>query len=68
MTATTPCYRHFRRAWMAACPECTAWHLADSLGRHADARAVLPVERAAGVGRRAAAGTGVPPVGLHRAA
>jgi hypothetical protein len=27
MTATTPCYRHPRKVWMLACPECTAWHL-----------------------------------------
>jgi hypothetical protein len=24
-----PCYRHPRGVWMAACPDCTAWHRAD---------------------------------------
>jgi hypothetical protein len=27
MTATPPCYRHPRKVWILACPECTAWHL-----------------------------------------
>jgi hypothetical protein len=33
MTAPTPCSRHRRRVWMAACPDCTAWHLAVALAR-----------------------------------
>jgi hypothetical protein len=28
MTGPTPCYRHPRKVWLAACPDCTAWHLA----------------------------------------
>jgi hypothetical protein len=23
-----PCYRHPRSVWIAACPDCTAWHQA----------------------------------------
>jgi hypothetical protein len=35
MTATTPCYRHSRGTWIAACSDCTAWHLAVAVGRRA---------------------------------
>jgi hypothetical protein len=34
MTAPRPCYRHPRRVWMLACPECTAWHLPAARARH----------------------------------
>ena len=33
MTATTPCYRHSRGPWIAACPAWTAWHPAVTVGR-----------------------------------
>jgi hypothetical protein len=33
MTAPTPCYRHPRGVWMAACSDCTAWHMAAALAR-----------------------------------
>jgi hypothetical protein len=32
MTASTPCYRHPRRVWIASCQDCTAWHLAVAVG------------------------------------
>ena len=35
MTATTPCYRHSRGVWIAACDDCTSWHLAVAVGRRA---------------------------------
>lgn len=36
MTDLTRCYRH--KAWIAACPRCTAWHLAMALSRRDDSR------------------------------
>ncbi len=57
MTATTPCYRHSRRAWMAACPECTAWNLAASLAQRDGFGAVPAAECSA-----------ARPAGLHLAA
>jgi hypothetical protein len=34
MTSMTPCYRHSRRGlWMAACADCTSWHLAEEVAR-----------------------------------
>jgi hypothetical protein len=26
MAPRHPCYRHARTAWIAACPDCRAWH------------------------------------------
>jgi hypothetical protein len=37
---TEPCHRHSRRAWMANCEICTAWHLSRQLARRAHARDV----------------------------
>jgi hypothetical protein len=28
MTPVRPCYRHSRKVWMAACEDCTTWHIA----------------------------------------
>ena len=28
MPSVTPCYRHPRTTWIAACADCTTWHLA----------------------------------------
>jgi hypothetical protein len=33
MGSITPCYRHARRTWIAACADCTAWHLATAVAR-----------------------------------
>jgi hypothetical protein len=44
MTATTPCYRHSRGVWIAACEDCTAWHLALAIGLRAQ---VVPLPAAA---------------------
>jgi hypothetical protein len=52
MDATKPCYRHSRATWMAACDDCTAWHLAavrarrDAASAQGAARTTLrPVDR-----------------------
>jgi hypothetical protein len=45
MTATTPCYRHSRGTWIAACADCTAWHLAAAVGRR-DQVTLLPTPAA----------------------
>ena len=46
MTATTPCYRHSRRGiWMAACADCTSWHLADEVSRRDQVAAVSVTAR-----------------------
>jgi hypothetical protein len=37
MTATTPCYRHSRGVWIAACDDCTTWYLAAAIARRAQA-------------------------------
>ena len=51
MTATTPCYRHSRGVWIAACDDCTTWHLAAALARRAQVvsppTAAAPVATAA---------------------
>lgn len=44
MTATMPCYRHSRGVWIAACDDCTTWHLAAAVARRAQ---VLPLPTAA---------------------
>ena len=36
MPALNPCYRHPRKVWMAACADCTAWHLAIEIARRAN--------------------------------
>jgi hypothetical protein len=61
MTPTTPCYRHPRRVWMAACPDCTAWHMAVALARRNE---VVPVRATARTTDRATS----PPAALHLAA
>jgi hypothetical protein len=61
MTPTTPCYRHPRRVWMAACPDCTAWHMAVALARRNEVVSVMATARAAD---RATS----PPAALHLAA
>jgi hypothetical protein len=33
MRSITPCYRHPRGTWIAACAECTAWHMAGAIAR-----------------------------------
>jgi hypothetical protein len=65
MTATTPCYRHRRRTWMLACPDCTAWHLAAALARRDEP---VPVRGTAGtpdVVTSPPAATEVAPVALR---
>ncbi len=42
MTGPTPCYRHSRGVWLAACPDCTAWHLSRLGVRRSDAGSILP--------------------------
>jgi hypothetical protein len=68
MTASPPCYRHSRGTWIAGCAGCTAWHLADELGRRAPMVA-LPTPAATAAppssGRRLSL---VPPAALPRAA
>lgn len=44
MTGPTPCYRHPRGVWLAACSDCTAWHLAALLDRR---DAVVPAASSA---------------------
>jgi hypothetical protein len=65
MTTTTPCYRHSRQVWLAACPDCTAWHLAAACARRDAAAAVSPVGRVRPAPRPAA---DVPPIALLDAA
>ena len=33
MSAISPCYRHARKGWMAACADCTVWHMAAAIAR-----------------------------------
>jgi hypothetical protein len=47
MTATTPCSRHPRGAWMPACPDCTAWHVEIALARCDQAVAAVTTARTA---------------------
>jgi hypothetical protein len=58
MTATTPCYRHSRGVWIAACPDCTAWHLEGEVARRDEVVAVLATARPPDV-------TDVPPTALR---
>jgi hypothetical protein len=67
MTVTTPCYRHAREVWLAACPDCTAWHLAASLGRCTNEVVVAPAaERPVVRTASCPADTGVPPAAALR--
>ena len=58
MSDITRCYRH--SAWIAACSDCTAWHLADVIARRNEASAgpasVVPVRRRRRPARPAVAG------------
>jgi hypothetical protein len=62
---TAPCYRHPRKIWMLACPECTAWHLPAARARRdellASATTARPADRSTPRPER----TDVPPAPLH---
>ncbi|MCU1603900.1 MAG: hypothetical protein JWP46_365 [Modestobacter sp.] len=47
MTATTPCYRHPRGVWIAACTDCTAWYLTAALARRVEVGAGATTARPA---------------------
>jgi hypothetical protein len=64
MTATTPCYRHPRGVWIAACTECTAWYLTAAIARREQAVAAWTTARPAA----RPDGTAVPPAVLRLAA
>jgi hypothetical protein len=63
MTTTTRCYRHPREVWIAACPDCTTWHLAAARAHRDEVAALPPVARARSTARSWA---GVPRL-LHAA-
>jgi hypothetical protein len=65
MTTTTPCYRHPREVWIAACPDCTTWHLAAARARRDAVAIVSPVAHVRPIPRRAAA---VRPIAMLHAA
>jgi hypothetical protein len=65
MTPTTPCYRHPRRVWMVACPDCTAWHMAVALARRDELVSVTATARTADVATSAPTATDVAPVALR---
>jgi hypothetical protein len=67
MTATTPCYRHPRGVWIAACTECTAWYLTAALARRDEVEAVWTTARPAARPTRSDV-TDVPPAVLRLAA
>jgi hypothetical protein len=59
MTTTTPCYRHPREVWIAACPDCTSWHLAAARAHRHEVGALSPITR---VRQAARPGADVPPL------
>jgi hypothetical protein len=61
MTATRPCYRHPRRVWMLACPDCTAWHLPAARARRDELAAVSTAGRNADPAASPPATTNVSP-------
>ena len=65
MTATTPCYRHPRRVWMPACPECTAWHLPAARARRDELVASAATARVADRSTAPPEATRVRPAQLH---
>jgi hypothetical protein len=68
MTATTPCYRHTRGAWMVACPECNAWHMEVELARRDEVVATLSTGRTRDRTASPSAGMDVLLAALHLAA
>jgi hypothetical protein len=60
---TTLCYRHPREVWIAACTDCTTWHLAAARARRDEVVALSPIAR---VRPTARPGADVPPL-LHAA-
>ena len=68
MTATTPCYRHPREIWMAACSDCTAWHMAVALAHRDEVVSVMDTARPAGRVTSPPAAAHVRPAALHLAA
>jgi hypothetical protein len=68
MTPTTPCYRHPRRVWMAACPECTAWHLPIARARRDELVRMSSTARTAESAVSPPTATDVAPAALHLAA
>jgi hypothetical protein len=56
MTTTTPCYQHPREVWIAACPDCTTWHLAAARARRDEVATASPVAHVRRIGRPEAAG------------
>jgi hypothetical protein len=63
MTDTPPCYRHPRRIWILACPECTAWHLPAARARRDEHLAATARAADRSTGRPEA--TRVPPAHLR---
>jgi hypothetical protein len=68
MTTTTPCYRHPREIWMAACSDCTAWHMAVALAHRDEVVSVMATARPGDRVTSAPAPTHVRPAVLHLAA
>jgi hypothetical protein len=65
MTAPRPCYRHPRRIWMLACPDCTAWHLPAARARRDSLVSAAADARVIGGDTRRPDGTHVPPTPLR---
>jgi hypothetical protein len=54
MAARARCYRHSPHIWIAACADCTAWHLTElATAEHPSAAALPPVSRRTPAHRRA---------------